>query len=226
MPALCVYWLVQTQTPRPWRCALLCLLGFVSVVCVAYLPYEQAWSAAAKTYTPGWSPFRSSIYFLLMPLLGPTKLASLHGLQLALSAIYVAAGAWLTLAPLARRQRFGFDDLLKQFFWLFALYFLVCAPAVLEWYLTWLLGAALLVRDARYFRFFAVLFAFYLTPVVFTLYRGMAITWPVNFLLYAFLVVCAWRLTRRPAAPSAVPGQTEPLIDVGLARSPSAAVAH
>ncbi len=218
LPALLVYWLLASAPGRRVRHALLCLLGFVGVFCLIYGLNPNAWSAAVLIYTSNWSPYRSSIYYLIDPVARWTGGLPLAKVKTALTLLYVLVGAGITLAPLWRRWRRGGPDggwtprdFARQGFWLYVAYFLICAPAVLEWYFTWILGFALLLADPRYLRFVLVLFSFYLPTVIYTIYHPVALTRPVNLALYLFLVVLLGTLFRRTKAATPLANQVKTL---------------
>lgn len=204
LPALLVYWLLASVPGRRVRHALLCLLGFVGVFCLIYGLNPDAWAAAVLIYTGNWSPYRSSVYFLVDPVARWVGGMPIARVKTVLTLLYVLVGAGITLGPLWRRWRRGGPDgewtpqsFARQGFWLYACYFLMCAPAVLEWYFTWILGFALLLTDRRYLQFVLVLFSFYLPAVIYTIEHSIVIARPVNLALYLFFAVLLGVLFRR-----------------------------
>ncbi len=197
-PALVLFW--WAREGRRLRAPLMCLLGFLAVPLYAHASYTGSWVSTLSVYTVGWSPIRSSSYCLiyyLAPIVGLAG-ASTAVIRWALLAIWVASGAVISFA-LGLKKQPDPADLLKVCIWLFNFYFLIAAPAVLEWYLTWTLACILLLPS--YFRYFSVLFSFYLPLVPWTLQLPSAIAYPVSIAHYLFMVGCMvflipWR--RRP----------------------------
>lgn len=197
-PALVLFW--WARDGRRLRAPLLCLLGFLAVLIYAHALYPSSWMTTLSIYAVGWSPIRSSSYCVLYyfaPMFGLTSTAAIRW---TLVAVWVLAGAAISFAY-ALKKKPEPADLLKVCIWLFNLYFLLAAPAVLEWYLTWTLACVLLLPS--YFRYFSVLFSFYLPLVPWTLQLPNEILFPVSIVHYLFLVACVvflapWR--QRPAA--------------------------
>jgi len=189
-PALVLYW----WCAKNWRIrsALLSLLGVVVVVCYANSMYEGAWRSMLHIYTVGWSPIRSSIYCIMVPITRWIEATTMAPARLTLSLTYVVASATLTFAMLWKREVKP-TDFLRVCVWIFNFYFLFAAPAVLEWYLTWTLACLLLLPD--YLRCFSVLYSFYMPLVPFTLYLPDLVQYPVNIALYFVFVGCVVFLT-------------------------------
>lgn len=190
LPGLILYWWRSHR--QPWRAAAICTAGAAAVVGFAFLPYPNAISIGVGTYNIGWSPIRSSIYTVLFPIAHALGISVPVSLRQWLALAYFVCGAAITFRMMLRKDVAPID-FAKLSVWIFNLYFLICAPAVLEWYLTWALTSLLLLRG--HFRSFAVLFSFYMPLVPFTLYLPDSVAFPVSIALYLLFVVCTVKWT-------------------------------
>lgn len=209
-PALLIYWL----RAKKWniRATLLALAGLLGIVIYTHAMYEGAWQTTVRIYTVPWSPIRSSLSVLMVPISTVFSWSDLTSgiVRLSFSGLYILSGAILTFATLWKRDVKP-ADFAKVCVWIFNFYFLFAAPAVLEWYLTWSLGCLLLFP--AYFRSFSVLYSFWLPLVPFTVYLPDWVQYPVNIAHYLLFVVCAavlmpWRFRGSDEVVTETPAPT------------------
>lgn len=188
LPALILYWWLARQR-RPGS-ALNALGACAFVMVITFASYDGIWTVTKSTFDVSWSPLRSSIYSFFEPI---GKLMGWQGIATAktvMSAVYVLAGAIITFGLLWKRDVRPID-LVKAVVWIFNFYFLLAAPAVLEWYLTWNLACVLLLPT--HFRFFAVLVSVFMPLVSFSLYLPFPVVLGVSMAHYLLYVFCVTR---------------------------------
>lgn len=201
VPVFGLYWLTRPG-PGKWRQAVVYTFGVVLVLVVGFASYPAALKSMVLRLDTSWSPMRSSLGFLHIGLEPILPGLTTDDLRIVFQALYGVFGLGLVLIPFWFRRKTGLSlpEVCTLCFWIYAGYFLLAAPAVLEWYLTWMLGFALLAGNLRYERFVLVLTAFFLVPVSLSIYRSgdLVVTMNVaHYLFYAILVVrLAWSLGR------------------------------
>jgi hypothetical protein len=187
-PALLIYW--WWSSDRKLVPSLRALAGCAGAILVTFASYDAIWDVAKNTADISWSPLRSSIYSIYFPISEALKLGGVAPAQRVLSIVFVCAGAIVTFALLLRRPSKP-QHLALVCVWIFNLYFLLAAPAVLEWYLTWSLACMLLLPG--HFRFFAVLVSIYLPLVPFTIYLPLSVIVSISIVHYLLYAFCLFR---------------------------------
>ena len=186
VPALILYWATRLNAPRRWRDAGWCLLALLLAIGASHLLYPLSFRNMLVIYSGGWSPIRGSIHFILIPIAELLALPN-EVIRQVLTLLFVMVGGAITLWPHFRRRQLAPLDVVFQWFWIFAIYYLT-AVAVLEWYLTWILGLGFLLLGRQGLRSVLILSSFYLPLVIFTIRSD--VEWPSNLMLFLLMAAC------------------------------------
>jgi alpha-1,6-mannosyltransferase len=185
-------------TARNVADAALLMAGFATAVALAYLPYPEALKAFSNVATSSISIYRNSVYhfidvltvFALPRLFGlPAWVASYQNVGVWLRLLYIALYAVLLVAMRDRLRRDTARGIAEACLAATVLYFILVDTSNQEWYLTWLMGLALVLPYARAHTLAWGLSAGFMPLVIFTV-KNPAPTWFIaNVALYCLVLV-------------------------------------
>jgi hypothetical protein len=168
----------------PRRCVadgLRWLLGGAGVAAGMFLVQPAAWALLVRNAVSEYECVRSSIYVFLLPLalvvarwMGHPEqvLEVLNGFRyLLIGAFFLIVGGYLAWRWLRRRNPDAEQELALGMFIILVAYVCLVTKVVAEWYLGWLLPAALLSGLAPLRKYVKVLSLFYLPPLIFILLK-------------------------------------------------------
>lgn len=191
-PALVLFWLFDEQGGQRIRNVTACTASLLAVVIASFASQPSALAACFGTLSDhSWMPTRSSIYIPIQMLLENFNSAD-NTRQLIKAArkigpfVFVACGAFITLAPALRRKPGTPYGLTVQAYAIFACWLLL-TPTVTEWYITWMVGLGIVQRNERIQRGVIFLSAFYLVPIVFIIRAGSDVPIIANLVLFVIL---------------------------------------
>ena len=179
------------------------VIGFSATVAASFLLfYPEALSNFASTLAAGGMPlYRNSIYHLVdlmlayvLPGVSGTRatmlsLAHLQEMGANLRMIYVVIYAVGLLLFLRRMRRDTFSGSVEACLAMTVIYFIVANSSNMEWYLTWLMGLALVLPYGHAHSFAWRLSAFFLPLVIYTIKSGSILVWLLsNAGLYILLL--------------------------------------
>ncbi len=172
-----------------------------ALICItfAFLIYPQSFWVVISGLKMDWSPHISSLSVLLY------TLAPLFGFSHAdttpvLSFLYAVSGIILTFAIALpwKDPHINLSKVCEIGCFIYVSYLLLPAPSVLEWYLTWFLGFALLTHKPEYLNFVVVLSAFFSVPNAFALHGSLDRIFAFNTVQYVFFaILVAYLLVKR-----------------------------
>ncbi len=174
--------------------------GFAAAIALAYLLYPQAPKAFTNVAVSSVSVYRNCVYYFIdvftayvLPTLFkvPASFASYQNVGELLRLAYVALYGimLLVLADRLRRGRDTFRGIAEACLAATVLYFLLVDTSNQEWYLTWLMGFALVLPYDRTHTLAWGLSACFLPLVIFTVKNPMPIWLIANVVLYCILLV-------------------------------------
>jgi alpha-1,6-mannosyltransferase len=179
--------------------AALFVVGFVGTIALAYVPYPEALKAFTTVATSGIPVYRNSVYHfinvftgLVSPQLFGTAgfLVTNQGtLGAALKGIYVVFYAVMLLALAHRMRRDPVRGIAEGCLAATLLYFILVNTGNQEWYLTWLMGLALVLPHERARSLAAWLSACFLPLVIFTVKNPAPLWFIANVALYCLVLV-------------------------------------
>ncbi len=175
-----------------------CATTVLAVAC-AFLIYPHSFRVAVSGLDMDWSPQISSLSVLLY------TIAPLFGFGHAettrvLSFLYAVTGITLTfvIALPWKDARINLSKLCEIACLIYVSYLVLAAPSVLEWYLTWFLGFALLTQKREYFNFSVILAAFFSVLNAFALHGSLDRIFAFNTVQYMFFAsVVVYLLMKR-----------------------------
>ncbi len=216
LPVLGMAALVQGSEGRHWAKnvgdAAKVGAGFAAAVVLAYLPYAEALTAFSTVAASGVPVYRNSIHHLL-DVLTYFVLPALFGTPDILLP-YAATGRWLRLsymgiyavvllAMVPRLRRDLFRGSVEACLVMTLLYFIVVNNTNQEWYLTWLMGFALVLPLGRAHMLAWRLSALFLPLVIYTIKNLFIVQLFANAALYLLVLVLGgqylvrmWRASR------------------------------
>ncbi len=178
-------------------------MSFIVAVALCYLPYPEALRAFADAAVSGIPVYRNSIYFFLdvfSAYLGPNLLGTQafgvsHQGQLGmfLKGAYAVSYALMLLALSRRLRSDPLRGVAEGCLVATLLYFILVNTGNQEWYLTWLIGPALVLPYARARSLAWWLSAGFLPLVIFTVKNPMPIWFIANVVLYGLVLVLGGR---------------------------------
>ncbi len=175
-----------------------CVTASISIA-LAFYVYPNSFFVAISGLQMDWSPQISSLWtlsYIFAPLFGFNH----QEMTRVLSFIYAFCGISLTfsIALPWRNAHINLSKLSEIGCLIYVSYLVIAAPSVLEWYLTWFIGFALLTVRREYFTFVVWLTAFFSVPNTFALYGSLDRIFSFNAMQYAFFVcVVAYLLITR-----------------------------
>ena len=192
------------QQPGKWRhCAQLgrcgqIPAGFAAAVALAYLPYPEALKAFTNVAVSSISIYRNCVYYFIdvltvymLPGLFkvPEYLATYQNVGVILRVTYVALYGIMLLALTDRLRRDTFRGIAEACIAATVLYFILVDTSNQEWYLTWLMGFALVLPYERAHTLAWGLSACFLPLVIFTVKNPLPVWLIANVVLYCILLV-------------------------------------
>jgi len=186
-------------TARNVADAALFTAGFAAAIALSYLLYPEALKAFSNVTTSSISVYRNCVYFfidvltvyVLPPLLGvPRYVASYQDEAGAfLRLMYVACYGIMLLMLSDRLRRNAVRGIAEACIAATVLYFILVDTSNQEWYLTWLMGFALVVSYERAHALAWGLSAWFLPLVIFTVKNPAPVWLIANVVLYCLLLV-------------------------------------
>lgn len=189
LPLFVADWTLRGRSGRAlsFRAPLRFLAGFALPVALLALRYPGFPSSLLSAIRHGSGTFRSSVHFLL----GAVDRFLFQVPAPAMSRILLAAFFLLAAASLVLLVRDRFRGrpgaLERAWVFLFLSHFLTLNTSNHEWYLTWLLGPALVGAGAAAERLSIRLSAWFMPLVIFTARSPADVLWPANIALYLLL---------------------------------------
>ncbi len=175
------------------------VVGFVGVIALSYVPYPEALRTFGNVASSGIAVYRNCIYYFMdvftayaLPVLvGTPAFAVLHqgAAGIFLRGIYVTAYAILLLALAGRLRRDPLRGIAEGCLAATVLYFILVNTGNQEWYLTWLMGLALVLPFDRARSLAWWLSASFLPLVIFTVNYPAPFWLLANGALYALVAV-------------------------------------
>jgi alpha-1,6-mannosyltransferase len=176
--------------------------GFAVVLALIYLPDPNALKAFANVASAGITVYRNSIYHLIdvatawaLPVFldKPGFLATNQNVGAFLRGAYVVLYAILLLSLVDRLRRDTLRGIAEACLAVTLLYFLLVNSCNQEWYLTWLMGLALVLPHDRARSLAWWLSACFLPLVIFTVKNPAPIWFIANVALYGVVLVLGGR---------------------------------
>ena len=158
--------------------------GFLAISISLHTRYPSSWMSTLSIYAVGWSPIRSSSYCCTSITSRQCRATNTSAIRWTLVVIWVLAGAVISFACSLKKEA-GTRRSVEGLHWVFNLYFLLAAPAVLERDSN--LDARLRAAAPVLFPDFSVLFSFYMPLVPWTLQLPNEILFPVSIVHYLSL---------------------------------------
>lgn len=190
LPLFVADWTLRGRSARTLsvRSPLRFLAGFALPVALLALRYPSFPSSLLSAIRHGSGTFRSSVHFLLGAIdrfLFQVPAPATR--RILLAAFFLLAAASLVLLV---RDRLADRPGALERAWVFLLlsHFLTLNTSNHEWYLTWLLGPALVGAGAAAERLSIRLSAWFMPLVIFTARNPAHVLWPANIALYLLLV--------------------------------------
>lgn len=189
--------------------------GFAAITVLAYLPYPGALKSFSSVLSTGVTVYRNSVYHFInlftinvLPGLLHTQPAvvtyeTAGGAML--RGIFIALYAVMLLLMIDRLRRDPLKGIAEGCLAATVLYFILVNTGVQEWYLTWMMGLALVLPYERARNLALGLSACFLPLVIYTVKSPMLILEGSNFILYSLMLLLGgWYLASlaRTIAPS------------------------
>jgi alpha-1,6-mannosyltransferase len=185
--------------------------GFAAAIVLAYLLYPEALKAFSNVATSGIAIYRNCVYyfidvltvFALPHLFGlPTFQATYQNVGVSLRLAYVALYGIMLLGLADRLREDAFRGIAEACLAAIVLYFILVDNTNQEWYLTWLMGFALVLPFARARTLAWRLSAWFLPLVIFTVKNPWPIWFIANVALYCLVLILGGQyLVRLARAP-------------------------
>ena len=178
------------------------MAGFAGVLALSYLPDPNALKAFTNVATTGITVYRNSVYHLIdvmtawaLPVLfnKPGFLATYQNAGVFLRGAYVVIYGIVLLAFVDRLRRDTLRGVAEACLAVTVLYFLLVNTCNQEWYLTWLMGLALVLPHDRARSLAWWLSACFLPLVIFTVNNPAPIWFIANVALYCLVLVLGGR---------------------------------
>lgn len=176
--------------------------GFAVVLALAYLPDPAAAKAFSNVATSGIMVYRNSVYHLIdvvtlwaLPTWfhTPGFGATYQNVGVFLRGAYIVLYGLVLLALVDRMRRDTFKGVAEGCLAVGLLYFLLVNSCNQEWYLTWLMGLALVLPYDRARSFAWWLSACFMPLVIFTVKNPAPLWFIANVALYCLLLVLGAR---------------------------------
>lgn len=177
--------------------------GFVGVIALAYLPYPEALKAFGNVATSGIAVYRNCVYYFLdvfttyvWPSLSSTPAFTVShqgSVGLILRLAYVVFYAVMLLALVDRLRQDPLHGIAEGCLVATVLYFILVNTGNQEWYLTWLMGLALVLPHERARSLAWWLSACFLPLVIFTVKNPAPLWFIANVALYCLVLVLGGR---------------------------------
>ena len=179
------------------------VVGFVGVIALTYVPYPEALKTFSNVATSGIAVYRNCIYYFLdaftvyaLPhLFGTTAFMVFHlgGVGTFLRGAYIVLYAVMLLALTDRLRRDPLRGIAEGCLAATVLYFILVNTGNQEWYLTWLIGLALVLPHERARSLAWWLSASFLPLVIFTVKNPAPLWFIANVALYCLVLVLGGR---------------------------------
>jgi alpha-1,6-mannosyltransferase len=172
--------------------------GFATAIVLAYLLYPEALKAFSNVAISSVSVYRNCIYYFIdvltvyaLPHLfgSPVFVASYQNVGLFLRLIYLVLYGIMLFALTDRLRRDTFRGIAETCLAATLLYFILVDTSNQEWYLTWLMGFALILPYDRAHTLAWGLSASFLPLVIFTVKNPAPIWFIANVALYCLVLV-------------------------------------
>lgn len=173
--------------------------GFAGAIFLAYLPYPEALKAFSSVATSSIAVYRNCVYYFVdlltvyaLPALFkiPPLVATYQNVGVALRVAYVGLYAIMLLGLVRRLRQDTFGGIAEGCLAALVLYFILVDSTNQEWYMTWLMGLALVVPYARAHTLAWWLSAWFLPLVIFTVKNPWPIWFIANVALYCMVLIC------------------------------------
>jgi Glycosyltransferase family 87 len=171
--------------------------GFAAAIALAYLPYPEALKAFSNVATSSIAIYRNSVYhfidaltvYALPRLFGmPIFSASYQNVGVGLRLTYMALYGILLLSLRERLRQDTLRGIAEACLAATVLYFILVDSTNQEWYLTWLMGFALVIPYDRAHKLAWGLSAWFLPLVIFTVKNPDPIWFIANVALYCLVL--------------------------------------
>lgn len=177
----------QRMAPGAWRDSARLLAGFLLVALAAQLLYPGSVDKFTRMAGSGFDIYRNSIHHLLQ-LLGPGAELARPELGRFLQHLFIGAYPLLLLAFWRRIRAVPFEAGVQLCLVTTLSYFLLVNASNQEWYLTWLIGLAIIQPPGAAWRLALRLSAFFLPLVIFTVKGPPEMVLLANAALYLLLL--------------------------------------
>jgi len=176
--------------------------GFVGTIVLTYMPYPEALKAFTNIATSGIAVYRNCVYYFIdamtvyaLPALFKTPVFIATHLNVGpwLRGVYVALYAVMLLALTDRLRRDPLRGIVEGCLAATLLYFILVNTCNQEWYLTWMIGLALVLPYDRARSLAWWLSACFLPLVIFTVKNPAPIWFIANVALYCLVLVLGVR---------------------------------
>lgn len=177
--------------------------AFVAVVALAYLPYPEAISTFGSVAASGIAVYRNCVYYFLdvfsvyasPALFGTTPVRVSHqgGLGLLLKGLYVVFYGVMLSGLADRLRRNVLHGIAEGCLAATVLYFILVNTGNQEWYLTWMIGLALVLPYERARSFALWLSACFLPLVIYTVNNPAPYWFIANVALYCLVLALGGR---------------------------------
>jgi alpha-1,6-mannosyltransferase len=173
-------------------------VGFAAAIALTYLPYPEALKAFSNVAVSSLSIYRNCVYYFIdvltvyaLPHLFrlPVFVATYQNVGVLLRLLYMALYAILLLGMKDRLRRDTFRGIAEACLAATVLYFILVDTTNQEWYLTWLMGLALVLPHQRAHTLAWGLSAFFMPLVIFTVKNPAPIWFIANVALYCLVLV-------------------------------------
>lgn len=187
---------------RNFRDAALLAAGFAGLLALAYLPDLAAVKAFSNVATTGITVYRNSVYHLIdvvtawaLPVYFQKQgfMATYQGAGVFLRGAYIALYAILLLALVDGMRRDTLRGVAEGCLAAAVLYFVFVNTCNQEWYLTWVMGLALVLPYERARALAWWLSACFLPLVIFTVKNPAPLWFIANVALYCLILVLGVR---------------------------------
>jgi ABC-type Mn2+/Zn2+ transport system permease subunit len=181
--------------------------GFAAAIILAYLPYPEALKAFSTVATSSIAVYRNCVYYFIdvltvftLPHFGlPAFEASYQNVGVYLRVAYMALYGIMLLALADRLRQDTFRGIAEGCLAAILLYFILVDTSNQEWYLTWLMGLALVLADDRAHALAWRLSAWFLPLVIFTVKNPAPLWFIANVALYCLVLILGGQYLARLA---------------------------
>ena len=179
------------------------LAGFLGATVLAYLLYPGALKAFSSVATTGITVYRNCVYYFVDVFTGYVLPALFKGhafwasydsaVGATLRGIFIALYGIVLLALIDRLRRDPLTGIAEACLAATVLYFIFVNTGVQEWYLTWMMGVALILPYDRAHNLAWGLSACFLPLVIYTVKNPAPIWFIANVVLYCVMLVLGGR---------------------------------